>query len=261
MEYTYENYCDDLDLVEKSLLTEGLLDNLKGIPAKLKDFILPVVKNFPDISIKDAIKAFKQSKVFDMLKYFGFSLKKIALAINKGLKLIDDGLLKAISELHKTKVFKKVRAGTMKIDEVINKYPVLNRITGIGVAGILVMIWLNMSFSGNFSHDMDLTGVFHALKGDFSIEDLFGSEIGNKMLILLGVGLATGGTVSFPWLARTGTNLSIAIAYSAFKVLQGGWAGREFLDSIKFGLLKKTIKEDSKFLEFLHNDKYIEKVI
>lgn len=251
MEYTYEQYCDDLNIVENTLLTEGVADTLKGVPKNIMGFVKPLKQYFPDVSIKETMKAFKNTKVFGMLKYFGFSLKKMMSAINKGLQLVDKGLLKVIGQLHKTKTFQKIRKGIVKLDDVIDKHPILNRVTGVAVAGILVLIWLNMSFSGHFDGDMDLSSVFLALKGDFSLDDIFGSEAGNKMLLLLSTGLTTAGGLSFPWLIKSSANLAMALMYTFYKLSKSGHINME---EMKKRILRKKLEEGMqiKFKDYLN---------
>lgn len=251
MNYTYEQYNHDLALLEQTLLTEGFVDSLKGVPAKMSAMIKPITEFFPEISIKQIISAFKQTKVFAILKHFGFSLAKIASAINQGISLVDKGILKVFKELGKTDTIKKLKSGVLKIDDIINKYPILNRITGVAVAGILVMIWLNMSFAGNFAEDMDLSPVFKALTGSFSLTDLFASASGAKMLTLLTVGLSSAGLISFPWLMKSSANLAMAISYSAFKLAKTGDIN---MDEIKRRILRKKLKEGVSidFKEFIN---------
>lgn len=237
MQPSYSEYCDDLDFLleqEDQLLTEGILTDLKGLPRKLINFIKPMKQFFPDQSLIDLIKALKNKGVFEMLKYFGFSFVKMIKSMNMAFSLLDNGLLKVLKEIHKSGAVKKIRSGVMSIDDLINKYPILNRLTGIAVAGILVMIWLNMSFSGHFGDDMDLSGVFEALRGNFSLDDLFASPAGNKTLVLLMLGVASGGTATFPWLMKTSSNLALAIGFSALKVLKR--------NNITFADIKKRVK-------------------
>lgn len=237
MQVEYAQYCDDLDFLleqEDLLLTEGILTDLKGLPRKLINFIKPMKQYFPDVSITDLVKALKNKSVFEMLKHFGFSFVKMIKAMNMAFSLLDKGLLKVLKEIHKSDILKKIRRGTATVDDLINKYPILNRLTGVVVAGLIVMIWLNMSFSGHFGDDMDLSGVFDALRGNFSLDDLFASPHGNKTLVLLMVGVTTGGVATFPWLMKTSANLALAIGFSAMKVIKR--------NNITFADIKKKVK-------------------
>jgi hypothetical protein len=257
----YESYCKDLDAVENILLTEGIVDTLTGVPKKLMAFIKPIREYFPNVNIKDTIKAFKNIKVFGILKSFGFNLTKMIKAIHKGISLIDAGLLKVMQELGKTGTFQKIKKGIIKLDDVINEHPILNRVTGIGVAGILLVIWLNMSFAGNFDQDMDLSHMFKALAGDFSLEELFGTAVGAKMFALLSLGITTGGAVSFPWLLKTTANLSLAISYSIFKMVKNNDIN---IEEIKNRIKKKKLEEygmQTTFKDFLNEEDQIQSLV
>ena len=54
--------------------------------------------------------------------------------------------------------------------------------------GILILSWLNMSFTGDWDHDFDTDSITAAIAGNYSIHDLFLSPDGLQMLALLAAG-------------------------------------------------------------------------
>lgn len=264
--YTYKQYCEDLDyflpIIESNQLNEGFLDTLKGIKGSVGE-ILSYAKNqiadaVGDVKIgaNELIKAFKDRNIFSVLKSFKFSLKKMLSSIHKATGLINGGVIKIFNELHKTKVFQKIKSGAIKIDEVLEKYPILKKLTGPIVAGILIYIWLNMAFVGNFDYDMDITSWFSALTGNFSIEELFASPQGMTMLAFLATGMLSGGVLSVSWLGSTAANLSTAITYVALKKIR---ADKNIINNLK----KKITMKESEMKSFKNyvDDQLIEQNI
>lgn len=231
---SYEIYCEALDLVGTDTLTEeffvehfseGFLDSLKKIslPKKLfglfkstKKSMSEIAKNF-GASLPDIISAFKQRDIFALLRTFKFSFKLILKALGTLTGLVRDGLMSVFEEIVNSKVIQKVRSGAMKVDEFMDKYPLLKKVTGIAVAGLLVFIWLNMSFMGDIEFDMNLGDIAAALKGSFSLTDLFLSPSGLMMITLLGTGMMGFGA---PWLGKTAYNIVLAVTYTGLGKLK-----------------------------------------
>lgn len=226
--YTYSQYCEDLEyfqyLDSQDMLNEGFISTLGAIKGKIGKFILDAKKEFKsildenDISIASLIKAFKDRDFFSLLKFFKFSLKTCFQSINKATQMMHGGMLKAFQELHKdSKLFARIRQGGADLDAFLNKYPILKKITGIAVAGILLYLWLNMTFIGDLDYDMDISAMFGALRGNFSIETLFLTPEGNMLLALFVTGFASSGLISFAWLGGSLYNLVLAVTYVLFK--------------------------------------------
>lgn len=261
MEYTYQEYCDNLDFfLNEDNLQESILSDIKGIKGKIGGIIQLVKNTATDLitdtklSLKDIIKSLKDRDIFSILKRFGFSIKKIAKAIVKAQKFISSSIEKVFIELHKTNVFKKIRAGTVTIDEVLKKYPILKKLSGPIVAGILMYIWLNMTFLGDFDYDMDIGAMYDALVGNFSIEELFGTPQGSMLIALLATGMLSGGALSVAWLGSTTSNLASAIVYASLKKYKK--AKPDTLKLLKSKITRKTISENNimRFSEFNKNN-------
>jgi len=252
MIYTYENYCEDLDfltpLLEDDVLSEGLLDKLTGVRGAIGEILKHVKQTVAsamegtNVKITEFIKAFKDRTIFDVLKSFKFSLAKMMQAINKATGLINRGILKVFKELHKSKAFQQIASGAKTVDDFLDKYPILKKLTGPIITGILIYIWLNMTFVGNFDYDMDISSWFDALMGNYSIYDLFLSPEGMTMLAFLATGMLSGGTLSVAWLGSTASNLAAAITYVAFKRTK---ANPKFINNLKKKILRRDVNEST----------------
>jgi hypothetical protein len=228
---SYFTYCAALDtlvLTEQYHLEESFLSDLKNAASKVagkasqvvskiisdaKEFI-PKIADQIGAEITDIIKAFKDPGIFNLLKAFGFSLHKMVKAILAFTGAIRDGLIKVFEKMHKTGVFQKLKSGLIKVDEVLDQYPILKKISGIAVAGMLLYIWLNMTFIGDLHYDFNWSTMIDAAKGSFSLADIFGSEHGLMLLTLFATGSLAG--LSVPWLGATMYNMALAIVYTGF---------------------------------------------
>jgi len=178
----------------------------------LKTTIAPVLDEF-GIEVSKFVEGLKNKDVLSVLKFFKFSLKSVFKGLKKAGDLWIGTLRRVFKEIHDTKVVQKIKEGTMKVDEVLDRWPILKKLTGPIIAGVLIYIWLNMSFSGNLDFDVDISSIFKALTGSFNITDLFLSQDG---LLMLGL-LMTGGIASFPWLGVQSANILLALAYTIYK--------------------------------------------
>ena len=203
---TYEEYCDFLDghLTEKVTLTRTLQD--------LKNHIMSIANDFK-MSYTEIVNAFQEKSVFALLKAFGFSLKKMASATYKSITSLNQLLMSIVSQMSETGDLKKLEKGSMTADQLLSKYPSLKRVTGPMVAGFLVYQWMNMSFSGDFKQDFDVSNILDALRGQYAIEDVLASPLGFKSMIQLMTGLSLG--LSFPWNVLVPANLFLAFLFTA----------------------------------------------
>ena len=102
-----------------------------------------------------------------------------------------------------------------KLDAFLQKHPKLARASGLAVAGILIFIWLNMSFTGKLDADFDLTDMVKALQGNYSIADIFAGKEGYHLLMLFASGVFMG--VSFPWPGPTAPLFISAVVSSIIR--------------------------------------------
>lgn len=236
---TFEDYNKVLNgLFETDVLSEGLKDLVTKFGSKalssLKRIFGPLKKDLLDIAselkigLDQIISAFKERSVFQLLKALKFNLGKLFKATQAFTTAVRGGLLRTFEEIFKSGVFNKLRNGSLKVDEFLDKYPLLKKATGLVVAGLLVYIWLNMTFIGDFDFDFDFGDILGALGGSFSLTDLFVSPSGLMLFTLL----ATGGLISAPWLGATSLNLLTGILYTGYARLKGK-GDRKILQSIK----------------------------
>lgn len=255
---TYESYCIAIDMVFENKLkeeffygciTEGFFDNIKRMNLSrefvrlfrdLKRNIQKLARDFR-LNLTDIINAFKQKDVFKILKAFGFNFLLIFRAMNEFTKAIRGGLLAIFREIFKLGIFKKIRSGAMKVDEFLDKYPKLKKVSGFLIAGILLYIWLNMTFIGDLDYDFNFSDLTNALAGTFSITDLFVSPEGLMLMTLFGTGMAFG--LSIPWLGKSAYNLTLAIVYTGYARLKGkdkNW--KDTMNRFKRKMMKGRLK-------------------
>lgn len=221
-EVSYELYCNVLDQSVYGPIDEGIFDTLKNMTLSkslvkvftdLKSSLTDISKDF-GLGLKDIVSAFKNKDVFALLKSVGFNIKLLYKSVNALSKAVHGGIFSIFQEIADSGVMKKIQSGAMKVDEVLDKYPKLKRIGGLVVAGILLYIWLNMTFIGDLDYDFNFSDLVGALKGSFSIADLFASPSGLMLITLFGTGSMLG--LSVPWLGKSLYNLTLAIVYTGF---------------------------------------------
>jgi len=224
---TYEQYCnilDDFIIVDDSgNLNEGVLDQIKGVRGKIGKILLlakgeiATILKETDIPIRALVKAFRDRDIFAVLKHFGFSILAMIKSIQAGAFAIKKGYARVFKEMYKNGTLRKLKSGAMKVDEVLDKYPILKKLSGVAVAGMLLLIWLNISFIGNFDYDFDIGDMFTALTGSYSIEKLFTSPDGLAAIAFVATNIASGGVLSVSWLGATHINFILALTYTALK--------------------------------------------
>ncbi len=218
----FKDFCGRLleqDLKSLDTLNEGILDFLKSIPSKLKDayeFIKEVGKVLGE-NTKEFIKALGDSRVYSILKHFGFSIAKIFEKIKEGYNYFvefRESIFKYfvnINPLNTTEFLKK-------IDDFIAKYPKTKYVAGAGLAYLLYYIWVNLiSFTGDPEFDFNVSDIYNALLGKVGFADIFGGTNGAKMITFILVNKISG--LSFPWGSWFNPTFYYAIAYTILKAV------------------------------------------
>lgn len=226
LDIRYKDYCRILEAIETGedieMITEGFVDFFKGTAKRLKDALvafkaeLTAISEEMGIAIRDLIQAFKSRDIWAALKLFGFKLKLMLKTIKAAADLWRDGLFAAFHEMAESKVFEKYDKGLIKLDEIVQKWPLMKRVTGLMVAGLLFYIWLNMTFIGHLDYDFNFSKMSKALAGGFSLKGIFGGSSGAILATLF----VTGAFVSVPWLGSTIANLFLAVTYTAVAAYQ-----------------------------------------
>ena len=94
--------------------------------------------------------------VFKFFAKIKFSMSYLFKLVKKGFKAYKE-IIKAIGEyVASTKVGKWTEEKLKQLDDFLAKHPRTKKIAGLAVAGILVYIWLNMTFTGNADYDFDM---------------------------------------------------------------------------------------------------------
>ena len=192
---TYEQYCrvvaglNEHDLRAFEFKVPGILkalwSDLKEIATNLQDGI--------GVGMDMIVKAFQEKSVFGLLKGVGFSLMKLLKAIKSAAAIMSQQLFHAIEALHKAGAFTKVEKSAKVVDEYLREHPILKKVTGLAVAGILLIMYLKSSFLGDVDRDLSLVDeVLGCLHANYSIYDLFASPDGLYAIATVAIGLMTG---------------------------------------------------------------------
>ena len=129
--------------------------------------------------MKDLVKLFLNKVVFKFFAKIKFSLSYLFGLVKKGFKAYKQ-VIKAIGEyIANTKVGRWTEEKLKDLDAFLAKHPKTKRIAGIAVAGILIYIWLNMTFTGNADYDFDMGDMILALGGGFTLSTIFAGTRGN----------------------------------------------------------------------------------
>jgi hypothetical protein len=222
-------------------------DDIDLAPAHVKNVFKRIKKEIEDISSdlgesKESIaKALSEKSVQGALKHTGYSIKKAGSALFQTAGLINSSLSQGFKELEKAGALTKLRKGTEKIDGFLDRHPFIKKVSGPLIAGALIYQWNNMSFSGDFNSDFDVTQMIGAATGQFSLTDLISTSDGVKSLTQLMFGLATGKTlgsaIGFPW--KLG--ITAALVYTGAKK-----AHNEKLASKAWNHIQKLMNDNKK---------------
>jgi len=166
--------------------------------------------------------ALSRRKILAILKAFGFSLRQMLEAILASIRFGRDGGYEAFRKLSQDKVMmEKLRRKVLKADELLDKYPVLKKATGLPVAGFLLLIWLNMALWGEYDYDFNKKYIMQALRGKYTLEDLLMSPMGLIFLSLFASGQFATGSALFHLSGPVGAlhvvNLLITLFYISYR--------------------------------------------
>lgn len=207
-----------LEDIEAEILNEGIFDRLSGGVKNKIDFIKEISNKVSQYSMTDLLVIFKDSRVFDFFKAIKFSFEYLFKLIKTGFKAYKN-LEKAVTQfISDNRIIRWTKDKLEILDNFLQEHSLLKKISGVAVAGILIFIWLNMSYSPDLEYSMDWSDIIGALVGNYSIADLFASEAGIKMLLLLATGVLLG--LSFPWPGPQSIHMIGGIIYGLYKTLK-----------------------------------------
>jgi hypothetical protein len=211
--YTVEDYeyiC--FKSIMKEVIEGGIINefSIPSFLSKQYDFVKDLASNI-SINIKDLAKLFMNRTVFNFFSKIKWSFEFVFDLAKKGLKIYRE-VLDAIGEyVAKTKVGKWTEDTLNDLDNFLKTHPKIKRIAGIGVAALLIYIWFNMTFTGDFEYDFNLVDVLAALGGKFSLSQIFAGKDGMKLLLLFATGVIG---LSFPWPGPTSVKFLTAVVKS-----------------------------------------------
>jgi len=206
--FVYENKLNEDTIVLKEFAIPGKLKKVWSFIVKLKDII--------KVKMVDMVKLFLNKLVFKFFAKIKFSLDYLFKLVKKGFKAYKE-VIKAIGEyISSTKVGRWTEDKLKDLDAFLAKHPKTKRIAGLAVAGILIYIWLNMTFTGNADYDFDMGDMIMALGGGFTLSTLFAGPEGMALLTLFATGVLG---LSFPWPGPQHVQFIGAILYGSAKLV------------------------------------------
>ena len=201
-ELEYASYCRmvaSLDESRVEAISFAVPPQMKKLWEEIKQ-LAAYLKEAKDVAVDAVIKAFKQRSVFTLLKGLGFSLVKLAKAVNAALKLPSSALFAALDALVEafgnSRLFKRMDPKTRleKLEAVIRQHPILTKVTGLAIAGLILVIYIKAPFIGDTEFDFDLVdSMLKAIKGNFNLVDFFTSRDAIHTIAVLLFGSLTGG--------------------------------------------------------------------
>lgn len=225
---TYEQYIQFLNSYPN--IDESLASLIPGIFREIKDVISKIVNDFK-ADVSDIIDALKNREVFNLMKIVGF---RMTLRLLKSVSsLLSAPVNRAFKELHQTRAFDTFRNNRQNIKDFLDKHPILRKFSGVFLAGLIVFIWVNMTFIGSLDFDMDLSIVSDSIKGSYTIEDFLASHDLLKYATLFLTGYILG--ISCAWLGHSIYNLILAISYTTIKK-QKPQVASLMVKVVKFGI-------------------------
>jgi hypothetical protein len=214
--YTVEDYeyiC--FKSIMKEVIGGGMVNefSIPSFLSKQYNFVKDLASNI-SVSIKDLAKLFMNKTVFNFFSKIKWSFEFVFDLAKKGLRIYRE-VLDVIGEyVAKTKVGRWTDDKLRDLDNFLKTHPKIKRIAGIGVAALLIYIWFNMTFTGDFEYDFNLVDVLAALGGKFSLSQIFAGKDGMKLLLLFATGVIG---LSFPWPGPTSIKFLTAAVQSVAK--------------------------------------------
>ena len=198
---SYGLYCSAINSLDpKYQVAFGLPPPLLILVAHLKELVHDLVDGLK-IGIKDIIAALKQKDIFALLKGIGFNLKVLAKDMIKLAHSTPKLLIDTFKHLEQAGWLDKIQKGAATVDELLHAHPVLTKVGGVVIGALLFYMWINASFVGHPTTDLDVTTIVKALRGEFDVTDIFASPEGIASLILGLTGIA-GVSVGINWLGN-----------------------------------------------------------
>lgn len=208
-DFTYEQYVSYLDTC---VLNETVAMVIPSMFGELRRVIQDIVDDFK-VDVRDIVELFKSRELFKIMKTIGFSM--VVKSFRAYSNLISAPLHEAFRELHDTVVVQKLTMNKDTIAKFLDIHPIIRKLSGVALAGLLLYLWLNMTFVGAIGFDMDLSNIADAFRGSYTVEDFLTSPDLVKYATLFITGTITG--LSCSWLGSSIYNLVLAVVYTVGK--------------------------------------------
>lgn len=209
--------------VMAALVEAGFIDKIKSLPNlghkaksalvhEFKEQVHHVADNLH--TTKGAVvTAFKEPKMSNMLEAAGYSFGTIWGAMHLGHKLAEQGALHVFAHFAEhTALHKVAHHGAHKVkvvDEFMSKYPVLKKVTGPALAGL--MLYGYTLTEPHKLGDWDMSNIKKAFTGEFGVADFMQTP----EALYLGTHVATGKALSLSALVENTTTLTLGLACTA----------------------------------------------
>lgn len=225
---TYNDWCRICASSETADLSD-LVDKFKQVhlAQPLVELVTTFRSQIEELSKKLGVewsliaKAFASKPVYALLKAVGFSLKVLVHGITAFTDLYKNGIMRVFIALSRSGIIAKVRKGIIKVDAVLDQYPMLRKIGGPVVVGFLLWAWLHASFTGHPDLDMNLSQLLkEVLVGNWTFEDILLSPAGLLAMTTLFAGLAGFPLITPVWLAGGPLkSLFVALLYTGLRTV------------------------------------------
>jgi hypothetical protein len=221
---SYNDYCTIIEsflIDDERLVLEGLLSKTTDIVKKsvtrtfegLKSDIIKVANDI-GCAKSEVVKLFKEPSLFHLLKGSGYSLRAVTRGITTFTGLLRNGLSNTLHEITNNGGFEYMSKGAEYVDKYVDQHPILQKLRGYAIAGLLYYTWTKMTFIGDFKQDFDSTLSLKALKGELGFKDAFFSDDG-KMHTALYISGVSMPDVSAAWMGSLEANTGLMLAYTA----------------------------------------------
>lgn len=206
-----------------ALVQAGIIEKIKSLPNignkaktalihEVKEQVHHVAQNLG--TTKDAVvTAFKEPKMSNLLEAAGYSFATLWGAMHLGHKVAQQGALHVIAHFAEhTALHKIAHKGAHRakvVDEFMKKYPVLKKVSGPALAGL--MLYGYTLTEPHKLADWDMANIKKAFSGEFGVSDF----LQTPEALYLGTHVATGKVISLSALAESTTTLALGLTCTA----------------------------------------------
>lgn len=205
LEQQHQEFCKYVQMELDGVINEAI------IPAWIKDK-LNIIKAWGialKVNLASFLKMFFNKKVFQFFSLFKWDLENMIDLLKQALNIYKKVQMAIPELIGNSKIFKKFDELVLKnLDAFLEKHPWIKQVSGVALGAFLIYVFVTASFTGHPEEDFDVSIIFDAFRGAFSLSDLFGTPAGIKMLMLF----ATGGVfnVGVDWFNELDKTVAIA---------------------------------------------------